>query len=107
MTENLKKITEDAFEKTIKEGVVLVDFYADWCGPCRAMVPHVEAVAEELKEKIAVVKLDIERAQRTTAFYNVSSVPTLILFHNGQEKGRLVGLCDKNKIKNLIELAEK
>jgi len=100
--EVLKKITEDIFDDTIKQGVVLVDFYADWCGPCRMMTPVLETVAYDLKNVATLVKLDVDHAQRIAASYEITTVPTLVLFLKGVEKGRLIGVCDQQKVKDLI-----
>ena len=101
-SENIKKFTEDTFAKDISSGVNLVDFYADWCGPCRMLTPVLEQVASDLKGKATVAKLDIDHAQKVASTYQVTSVPTLILFKNGKEAGRLVGLRDAEAIKDFI-----
>ena len=101
-SENIKKFTEDTFTKDISSGVNLVDFYADWCGPCRMLTPVLEQVASDLKGKATVAKLDIDHAQKVASTYQVTSVPTLILFKNGKEAGRLVGLRDAEAIKDFI-----
>src|SRR5690348_16190528 len=98
--ESIKKFTEDSFHSDIKHGIVLVDFYADWCGPCRMMTPVLERVATESKAVIA--KLDIDSAQSVAGNYQVTSVPTLILFKEGKEVGRLVGLRDAETVKEFI-----
>ncbi|MBI3236945.1 MAG: thioredoxin [Chlamydiales bacterium] len=107
MADNLKKLTEDSFHEEIKQGVFLVDFYADWCGPCRMMTPVLEKVAEEMKEVATIAKLDIDHAQKVAGSFQVTSVPTLILFKQGKEVGRLVGLRDANAIKEFINSAKK
>ncbi len=93
---------EDTFDETIKKGTTLVDFYADWCGPCRMITPHLEAVAKELEGKANIVKLDVEHAQRIASQYEVTSVPTLILFKDGKEVGRIVGVRDAKALKEFI-----
>lgn len=102
MNENLKKITEDGFEEAIKKGIVLVDFYADWCGPCRMIAPHLEALSKELEGQASIVKLDVDHAQRVASTYQVSSIPTLILFREGKEAGRIVGVRDANALREFI-----
>lgn len=102
MSENLKKITEDNFEEEIKKGITLVDFYADWCGPCRMIAPHLESLAKELHGQATIAKLDVDRAQRISSTYQVTSVPTLILFREGKEMGRIVGVRDAKAIKEFI-----
>jgi len=101
-SEDIKKLTEDTFTKDVASGVTLVDFYADWCGPCRMLTPVLEKVAKDVKGKAVVGKLDIDHAQKVSSTYQVTSVPTLILFNNGKEVGRLVGLRDADAIKEFI-----
>ena len=105
MTEqtDLKHFDDANFQEEIKKGTVLVDFYADWCGPCRMMTPALEKVAKEVKHKALIGKLNIDNAQKTAAQYQVSSIPTLILYKEGKEMGRLVGLRDAASIKQFVE----
>jgi thioredoxin 1 len=102
MSEGVKLIEESNFKKEIEKGVVLVDFTASWCGPCRMLAPVLEKVAQEIKPKATIAKLDIDQAQKTASDYQVTSVPTMILFKNGDEVGRLVGLRDAETIKDFI-----
>jgi len=81
---------------------VLVDFYAEWCGPCKRLAPTVEEVAREQAGKVKVVKVDIDGSQESASKYGVMAVPTLVLFKNGAEAGRLMGLAPKPKIEALI-----
>ncbi|MBS0647998.1 MAG: thioredoxin [Verrucomicrobia bacterium] len=104
---DLKKISEDNFEETIKKGIVLVDFYADWCGPCRMIAPHLEALSKEFEGQASIVKLDVDHAQRIASTYDVSSIPTLILFREGKEVGRIVGARDAKALKEFILSAKK
>ncbi len=106
MSEHIQKITEDQFENTIKQGVTLVDFYADWCGPCKMITPHLETVAQELKGQASIIKVDVDRAQRVASTYQVTSIPTLILFNNGKEVDRIVGVRNAKDIKEFILTAK-
>lgn len=102
MGNEIKKLTEDNFEKEISKGTHLVDFYADWCGPCRMLAPVLEKVAGEVKGKAVIGKLDIDHAQKTAANFQITSVPTLIVFKDGKEMGRLVGLRDAETVKEFV-----
>ncbi len=100
---SLKTLTEENFATSVKEGVALIDFYADWCGPCRMLTPVLEKVAVKLKGKAVVAKLDIEASNQIAAKYQVTSVPTLVVFKNGNEEGRIVGLRDEEAIVEFVE----
>jgi thioredoxin 1 len=104
--EDIKHLAEDTFNNDIKNGVVLVDFYADWCGPCRMMTPVLEKVAKEVKGRAVIGKLDIDSAQKIAAEFQVTSIPTLILYKEGKEVGRLVGLRDAATVKQFIDGAK-
>jgi len=105
MSDAFKYLDEDNFSEGIKSGVVLVDFYADWCGPCRMLTPVLEKVAGELQGKATIAKIDIDKAQKTASTFQVTSIPTLVLFKEGKEVGRLVGLRDEATIKEFITSA--
>lgn len=82
---------------------VLVDFYADWCGPCRAIAPTIEEIAAELNEKLKVVKLDVDQNPETAMQYGVQSIPTLLIFKDGKEVERLIGYMSKSKLLSKVE----
>lgn len=103
MAGNLKYLSDDNFKSEIEKGVTLVDFYADWCGPCRMIAPIVEELAEEYAGKAVVAKLDIESAQAVTAENNVMSIPTIIVYVDGKEASRVVGVRDKEALKELLD----
>lgn len=94
------KLSTENFEKEVlkSEKPVLVDFYADWCGPCNAMAP----VIEELEGKVKVGKINVDENPDIAVEYNVMSIPTLIVFKNGKEEKRLVGLRNKEELINLF-----
>lgn len=100
----MKKLTEDNFKQEIaSEKKTLVDFYAEWCGPCRMLNPILEELAEEMSANAQFAKIDIDAAENVAGEYQITSVPTLILFQGGEEKGRIVGASDKEAIMQFIE----
>lgn len=105
MAELITYLDDHSFDQTISKGVILIDFYADWCGPCRMLTPVLEQVANELQGKVVIAKLDIDKNQKVASTYQVTSVPTMILFKNGKEMGRLVGLRDAAGIKQFLSTA--
>lgn len=105
MADNLKYLNDTNFQSEINQGVTLVDFYADWCGPCRMIAPIVEELANEMSGKAKIAKLDIDSSQETTSQFGVTSIPTLILFKEGKEVKRVVGVKDKEALQSLIEAA--
>ncbi|MEX1363905.1 MAG: thioredoxin [Nannocystaceae bacterium] len=97
--------TDDAFESEVlsSDVPVLVDFWATWCGPCRALAPHVEAVAHEFGDKLKVVKLDIDSNPQTPSKYGIRGVPTLLVFKDGELVDKLVGNPgSKTKVSALV-----
>lgn len=106
MSDSIKALTEESFPKQISKGVTLVDFHAEWCGPCRMMAPLLEQVAKELKGSAHIAKVDIDSEQKIAAQFQITSVPTLILFKDGKEVNRLIGLRNAEAIKEFIHSAE-
>lgn len=97
-------VTDTNFDETIKNNnVALIDFWAGWCGPCRALAPTIEELASEYSGKVLVGKLDVDESPKTAECYQVFSIPTLIVFKDGCEVERLVGLCAKNRIEDLLK----
>lgn len=103
MADHVIHLTDDNFEQTISKGVTLVDFHATWCGPCRMIAPIIEEMSKKLNGKAQIAQLDIDQAQETTTNLQISSVPTLILFKNGKEMKRVVGVKDLDYLMNLVE----
>ncbi len=101
----IKHLTDGNFDQEVGSGVVLVDFHANWCGPCRMLAPVLEQVAKDVKGKAVVGKVDIDSEQKTATHFQITSVPTMILFKNGKEVNRLIGLKNADAIKEFI-LAE-
>ena len=98
------KLSSENFKEEVlnSEKPVLVDFYADWCGPCNAMSPVIEELAKELEGKAKVGKINVDENSDIAVEYNVMSIPTLIAFKNGKEEKRLVGLRDKEELLSLF-----
>lgn len=105
MSDKLKHFDDKNFNDEIANGVTLVDFYADWCGPCRMMTPVIEEFAEKREGEVIVGKLDIDASPAVTQQYQVTSVPTLILFKDGQPLGTFVGLKDLPQLESLVNTA--
>lgn len=97
------KVNDENFNVEVLESKqkVLIDFYADWCGPCKMLSPIVDEYAKE-SENVKVVKINVDEAQETAIKYQVMSIPTLVVIENGEEKNRSVGLVDKSMIENLV-----
>ncbi|MBI4059226.1 thioredoxin [Candidatus Microgenomates bacterium] len=98
-------VTDNDFEEEVLKNPkpVLVDLWAVWCGPCRLAEPILEELADQYKEQVIVAKLDVDKNPATAQKYNVMSIPTTILFKNGQEVGRQVGFSGKAPFENLIK----
>jgi len=105
MSEIVKKLSkEDLSQEALKrEGLVLVDFWAEWCGPCRMLAPVVEEIAAETQGTIAVGKLNIDECVEFVMSLGISSIPTLILYKGGAEVERIIGVQSKTVIMDLIQ----
>ena len=98
------KVTSQNFEEEVlnSEKTVVIDFYADWCGPCKLYGPIVEAVANE-NENIKVVKVNVDNAQDIAVNYNVMSIPTTVIIKNGKEVERAVGMISKSELLEMVK----
>lgn len=90
-------VNDESFEQEVLKAdrPVMVDFFAEWCGPCKMAAPVIEELAEEYKEKVKVVKLNVDEGRQTAAQYGVMSIPTVVFFKDGQEVARQVGFPGK------------
>ena len=99
---NMMVLNDSSFKEATAKGVVLVDFYATWCGPCKMFAPLLEQVAEELEGKALVVKLDIEEAVETAADFAVQSVPSLFLLKDGKVVKSFTGIQSKKTLLDAV-----
>jgi thioredoxin 1 len=97
------KVTDANFQETIRgDKPVLVDFWATWCGPCKMMAPVLEELSEEHGDKLEVVKLDVDENPETTAQFGIMSIPTMILFVNGEPVKQIVGYQPKDQLESQL-----
>ena len=102
-SDKLKTLTDSNFDTEIKNGVVLVDFWAEWCGPCRRIAPIVEELAGQYDGKATVAKMNVDENPSVPGRFMIRGIPTLLLFKNGQLADTLVGLAPKEDIARMIE----
>ena len=104
MAENVMEFCDDNFELEVLNAdiPVLVDFWAEWCGPCKALAPTVAELADEYKDKIKVGKVNVDSNGNTATNYGVRSIPTLLIFHNGTILNQIVGNVRKESITKLL-----
>lgn len=96
------ELTKDNFNQSIEKGVSLVDFWAPWCGPCKMQLPIVEELATELEGQATIGKINVDEQPELAAQFGVMSIPTLILFKDGQPVDKMVGLQSKDALKAKI-----
>ncbi|MFL2990718.1 MAG: thioredoxin [Cytophagales bacterium] len=97
------EITDSNFSEIVNEGVVLVDFWAEWCGPCRMIAPMIEELASEYEGKATIGKLDVDNNQESSVKFGVRSIPTLLIFKDGELIDRHVGAVGKETLSNSID----
>jgi thioredoxin 1 len=105
MSQAVREVDDGNFDATVLQSdrPVLVDFWAEWCGPCRALVPTLESVAQSWGDRAHVVKLNVDAGPAVTARYSVRAIPTLILFKYGEEVERLLGTVSKAEIARKVD----
>lgn len=96
-------VVRDGAPAPAPEGPHLVHFWATWCGPCRAIAPHLDALADELDGKLKIVKLDVDKNQNIAVQYGVTNIPTLLLFKDGKLADRMVGGATRGKIADFVK----
>jgi thioredoxin 1 len=101
------KVSDSTFESEVLKATspVVVDFWAEWCGPCRMIAPALEEIAGSLGEKVKIVKLNVDENPQTAAKYGIQSIPTLMIFKNGQMASRQIGAAPKQKLEQWITTA--
>lgn len=105
MSDNIKHISDSSFETDVlkSDKPVLVDFWADWCGPCKMIAPALEEISEELADKVTIAKVDIMENTDTASKFGVQSIPLLVLFKDGKPVAQKLGAAPKSQLKAWIE----
>jgi thioredoxin 1 len=103
----VEKVTDATFEKDVLKATepVVVDFWAEWCGPCRMIAPALEEISKSLNGKVKIVKLNVDENPGTAAKFGIMSIPTLMLFKNGELASRQIGAAPKQKLEQWITAA--
>jgi len=104
MSENVHEFTDQNFNNDVEQSElpVLIDFWATWCGPCKAIAPMIEEIAEEFNGKVKVGKVDVDKNQDTAMKFGVRSIPTLLVIKNGEVVNQIVGAVPKSNITNVL-----
>jgi len=102
-SDKLKTLTDSNFDQEVRNGVTLVDFWAEWCGPCRRIAPIVEQLAGEYDGRATIAKLNVDENPNIPGRFMIRGIPTLLLFKNGQLAETLVGLAPKDDIARMID----
>lgn len=97
------ELTSENFDSVVSQGVTLVDFWAEWCGPCKMMNPVLEEIATEYDGKVTVGKVNVDNESDLAVKYNVSSIPTLLLIKDGEVQNQFVGVTSKSDLKKAID----
>jgi len=105
MAENIIEINDDSFEKIVlkSEKPVMVDFWAPWCGPCKAIAPTIDALEKEFGDKMRFVKVNVDDNPISPSKYGVQAIPTLIFFKNGEIADQITGMVAKQKLEETIK----
>lgn len=99
---SIVNITDDTFKNEISNGLVLVDFWAPWCGPCKMIAPVLEEINEEMGDQVKIAKLNVDDNQVTTGEFGVMSIPTLLLFKDGEVVEKVIGFQPKENLVDVI-----
>lgn len=101
----IEKLTNETFEAATAQGVALVDFFAEWCGPCHEMAPVIEALAADYDGRAKVFKVDVDQAQQLAVRFGIQSIPTLFVLKDGKLAGQFVGIVAKAKVAAALDQA--
>lgn len=96
-------LTDSNFDETIKSGVVLVDFWATWCGPCKMLAPTIEELAEDYEGRAVVCKVDVDENPSLAMRFKVMSIPTVFIFKDGEPVKKIIGLSDKEEYEEVLD----
>ena len=102
MEEKTKVLSGDNFDDTIKSGISLVDFWAEWCGPCKMQGPIIDEIANEIGDKFNICKLDTDKNGEIAQKYEITSIPSIIFFKDGKQVEKVIGLHPKEKLLELL-----
>ena len=102
---SVTELTTATFEESVKEGVTLVDFWAEWCGPCKMIAPMIDELATEYDGKAKVVKVDVDSEAELAAKFKVQSIPTLLIIKDGAEANRFIGVTPKAELAGALDSA--
>jgi len=105
VSEKITHVTDDSFDQEVlsANGPVLVDYWAEWCGPCKMIGPIIEEIAEEYGDKLKVTKLDIDNNNKTPMQYRIRGIPTLMIFRDGKVQATKVGALTKGQLKAFVD----
>lgn len=101
---NVVEVTEQNFSQTTSKGTVLIDFWAEWCGPCRQLGPVLDQIADENKGKVTIGKINVDNSAELASQFQITSIPTIVIFQDGKVKDHMVGLASKKDLEKRLGL---